>query len=97
MSLSRRTQRGLDLYGKLALPELLDKLCEIDGLKWIRLLYCYPERITDELIDCIKRQDKIVKYLDIPMQHCDGEILRRMNRHGDEKSLRELVAAKSRE
>lgn len=86
------TRYGLDLYGKLALPELLDKLCEIDGFKWIRLLYCYPERITDELINCIKRQDKIVKYLDIPMQHCDGGILKRMNRRGDEKSLRELVA-----
>ena len=61
------TRYGLDLYNRLALPELLDKLCEIDGLKWIRLLYCYPERITDELIDCIKRQDKIVKYLDIPL------------------------------
>ena len=91
------TRYGLDLYGKLALPELLDKLCEIDGLKWIRLLYCYPERITDELIACMKRQDKIVKYLDIPMQHCDGEILKRMNRKGDEKSLRELVAKLRRE
>ncbi|MBQ4165048.1 MAG: 30S ribosomal protein S12 methylthiotransferase RimO, partial [Oscillospiraceae bacterium] len=91
------TRYGLDLYGKLALPELLDKLCEIDGLKWIRLLYCYPERITDELIDCMKRQDKVVKYLDIPMQHCDGEILKRMNRKGDEKSLRELVAKLRRE
>lgn len=86
------TRYGLDLYGKLALPELLDRLCEIEGFRWIRLLYCYPERITDELIDCIKRQDKIVKYLDIPMQHCDGEILKRMNRRGDEKSLRELIA-----
>lgn len=85
------TRYGLDLYGRLALPELLDKLCELD-FKWIRLLYCYPERITDELIDCIKRQDKIVKYLDIPLQHCDGEILKRMNRKGDEKSLRELIA-----
>lgn len=91
------TRYGLDLYGRLALPELLDKLCEIDSLKWIRLLYCYPERITDELIDCMKRQDKIVKYLDIPMQHCDGEILKRMNRRGDEKSLRELVAKLRRE
>ena len=86
------TRYGLDLYGKYALPELLDKLCEIDGFKWIRLLYCYPERITDELIDCMKRQDKIVKYLDIPMQHCDGTILKRMNRKGDEQSLRALVA-----
>lgn len=91
------TRYGLDLYKKLALPELLDKLCEIDGLKWIRLLYCYPERITDELIDCIKRQDKIVKYLDIPMQHCDGDILKRMNRKGDEQSLRALVEKLRRE
>lgn len=91
------TRYGLDLYGRLALPELLDKLCEIEELKWIRLLYCYPERITDELIDCMKRQDKVVKYLDIPMQHCDGEILKRMNRKGDEKSLRELVAKLRRE
>ncbi len=91
------TRYGLDLYGKLALPELLDKLCGIEGLKWIRLLYCYPERITDELIDCMKRQDKIVKYLDIPMQHCDGSVLRRMNRKGDEASLRELVAKLRRE
>ena len=86
------TRYGLDLYGRLALPELLDRLCEIDGFKWIRLLYCYPERITDELIDCIKRQDKIVKYLDIPMQHCDGLLLKRMNRKGNEDSLRALVA-----
>lgn len=91
------TRYGYDLYGKYALPELLDKLCEIDGFKWIRLLYCYPERITDELIDCIKRQDKIVKYLDIPMQHCDGTILKRMNRKGDEQSLRALVEKLRRE
>ncbi|MBD5129155.1 MAG: 30S ribosomal protein S12 methylthiotransferase RimO [Ruminococcaceae bacterium] len=91
------TRYGLDLYNKLALPELLDKLCEIDGLKWIRLLYCYPERITDELIECIKKQDKIVKYLDIPLQHCDGEILKKMNRKGDESSLRELIAKLRRE
>lgn len=90
------TRYGLDLYGRLALPELLDKLCELD-FKWIRLLYCYPERITDELIDCIKRQDKIVKYLDIPLQHCDGEILKRMNRKGDESSLRELISKLRRE
>jgi ribosomal protein S12 methylthiotransferase len=91
------TRYGLDLYGKLSLHELLDKLCEIDGFKWIRVLYCYPERITDELIDCIKRQDKIVKYLDIPMQHCDGSVLKRMNRKGDEQSLRELIAKLRRE
>lgn len=91
------TRYGLDLYNRLALPELLDRLCEIDGLKWIRMLYCYPERITDELIDCIKRQDKIVKYLDIPMQHCDDSILKRMNRHCTGDSLRELVSKLRRE
>ncbi len=91
------TRYGLDLYKRLALPELLDKLCGIEGIKWIRLLYCYPERITDELIECVKRQQKIVKYLDIPMQHCDGEILKRMNRRGDENSLRELIGKLRRE
>ena len=91
------TRYGLDTYKKLALPELLDKLCEIDELKWIRLLYCYPERITDELIDCIKRQEKIVKYLDIPIQHCDGELLKKMNRKGDYESLKALVEKLRRE
>ncbi len=90
------TRYGLDLYGKLMLPELLEKLCELD-FKWIRLLYCYPERITDELIKVIKTQPKIVKYIDIPIQHCDGEILKRMNRKGDENSLRELIAKLRRE
>ena len=90
------TRYGLDLYGKLALPDLLNKLCELD-FKWIRLLYCYPERITDELIDVIKNQPKIVKYLDIPMQHCDGALLKKMNRKGDENTLRELVAKLRRE
>lgn len=85
------TRYGLDLYNRLALPELLNELCKIDKLKWIRILYAYPERITDELIDCIANQEKIVKYLDIPLQHCDGAILKRMNRHGDEQSLRELI------
>lgn len=90
------TRYGLDLYGRLALPELLNKLCELD-FKWIRLLYCYPERITDELISVIKNQPKIVKYMDIPIQHCDGDILKRMNRKGDENSLRELIAKLRRE
>ena len=90
------TRYGLDLYGKLALTELLNKLCELN-FKWIRLLYCYPERITDELIDVIKNQPKIVKYIDIPMQHCDGALLKRMNRKGDENSLRELVTKLRRE
>lgn len=85
------TRYGEDLYGRLALPELLKKLCEIDELKWIRVLYCYPERITDDLLKVIAEEDKIVKYLDIPIQHCSGEILKRMNRKGDNKSLRDLM------
>ena len=85
------TRYGIDLYGKYMLPELLTELCRIDELKWIRGLYCYPERVTDELLDVMAREDKIVKYLDLPIQHCDGEILRKMNRKGDEKSLRELI------
>ncbi len=82
---------GEDLYGVSRLPELLRMLCAIDGLRWIRVLYCYPERITDELIDVIANEPKIVKYLDIPLQHCNGVILRRMRRQGDRESLRALI------
>ncbi|MCM1059041.1 MAG: 30S ribosomal protein S12 methylthiotransferase RimO [Eubacterium sp.] len=85
------TRYGEDLYGKYMLPELLTELCKIEQLKWIRVLYCYPERVTDQLLDVMAREDKIVKYMDLPIQHCDGEILARMNRKGDEKSLRELI------
>ncbi len=85
------TRYGEDIYGKLMLPELLRKLCRIDGLKWIRLLYCYPDRVTDELLDVMASEEKIVKYMDLPIQHCDGEILKAMNRRGDEDSLRALI------
>lgn len=85
------TRYGEDIYGKLMLPELLNKLCELD-VKWIRLLYCYPERMTDELIETIAKQDKICKYIDLPLQHCNGEILRDMNRTGDRASLTALIA-----
>ncbi|MDE7105189.1 MAG: 30S ribosomal protein S12 methylthiotransferase RimO [Ruminococcus sp.] len=81
---------GEDLYGESKLPELLRQLCKIDGFKWIRTLYCYPERITEELLDTIASEEKLVKYLEIPIQHCDGEILSRMNRWGDEKKLENL-------
>ena len=84
------TRYGEDIYGKLALPELLLKLCELP-VKWIRLLYCYPERMTDELIETIAKQDKIVKYIDLPLQHCNAEILRDMNRSGDRESLTALI------
>ena len=83
---------GEDLYGESKLPELLRRLCRIDGLKWIRTLYCYPERITDELLETIASEEKLVKYLEIPIQHCDGDILSRMNRWGSEKELEELFA-----
>ena len=81
---------GEDLYGESKLPELLRQLCRIDGLKWIRTLYCYPERITDELLDTIASEEKLVKYLEIPIQHCNGDILKRMNRWGDEEKLENL-------
>ncbi len=83
---------GEDIYGKSMLPELLKKLCRIDGLKWIRTLYCYPERITDDLLDTIASEEKLVKYLEIPIQHCDGDIISRMNRWGDEEKLEALFA-----
>ena len=86
------TNYGIDLYRKLTFPKLLNELCKIDGIKWIRLLYCYPDKITDELIEVIKTQEKIVKYIDIPVQHCSAEILRAMNRKGSEKQLRGLVS-----
>lgn len=85
------TRYGIDLYGEYKLPELLKKLCEIEELKWIRVLYCYPERVTDELLDVMANEEKIVKYMDLPIQHCDGEILKKMNRKGDEASLRALI------
>lgn len=85
------TRYGEDLYGKPMLATLMREIAKIDGIKWIRTLYAYPERITDELIDVLATEPKCVKYLDIPIQHCDGEVLRMMNRQGDEKSLRELI------
>ena len=85
------TRYGEDIYGKSRLPELLKKLCGIEKLHWIRVLYCYPERITDELLDVIASEDKIVKYMDIPIQHCNKDILRRMNRAGSNESLRTLI------
>lgn len=83
---------GEDLYGESKLPELLRELCKIEGLKWIRTLYCYPERITDELLKTIAEEEKLVKYLEIPIQHCDGDILGRMGRWGDTEKLEALFA-----
>ncbi len=86
------TLYGVDRDGKKHLPELLDRLCEIEGLRWIRLLYCYPEHITDELLDTMARQPKVLPYMDIPIQHADGGVLSAMNRPGDEASLRGLIS-----
>ena len=84
---------GTDLPGhKRLLPELLRRLCEIEGFHWIRIHYVYPDEIDDELIDVIASEPKIVKYLDIPIQHCNSEILKRMNRRGDGAFLRSLFA-----
>ena len=85
------TRYGEDLYGEPRLAELLTKLCRIDEIKYIRVLYCYPERITDELIEVFANEDKLLKYIDIPMQHCNGRILKLMNRRGDRESLTALV------
>ena len=85
------TACGADLYGESKLCDLLRELCKIDGIEWIRTLYTYPERITDELLELIASEEKLVKYLDIPIQHANGEILKRMNRRGDKDSLLALV------
>lgn len=83
---------GTDLPGhKRLLPELLRRLCEIEGLHWIRLHYLYPDEIDDELIDVIATEEKIVKYLDLPIQHCNSNILRLMNRRGDGPFLRQVL------
>ena len=86
------TRYGEDLYGESKLPELLTELCKIENLRWLRVLYCYPERITDKLLDVMAKEEKIVKYLDIPIQHCNDDILKKMNRKGDKKSLTETIA-----
>ncbi len=85
------TAYGADIYGESKLCELLSELCKIDGIEWIRTLYTYPEKISDELLELLAREEKLVKYLDIPIQHVNGDILRRMNRRGDCQSLLELV------
>ena len=85
------TLYGKDLYGKKSLPELLEKLSEIEELKWIRILYCYPEEITDELIDTIKRLPKVCNYLDIPIQHGTDKILKKMGRWTNKAEIVSIV------
>ena len=85
------TRYGEDLYGELKLPVLLKELCKIDGILWIRLLYTYPDRITDELLQVLNDEPKVLKYLDIPLQHASGKVLKQMNRSGDRESLTALI------
>ena len=85
------TRYGEDIYGSLMLPTLLKELCKIEGIQWIRVLYCYPDRITDELIDTIASEEKILKYIDLPLQHCNERVLKAMNRRGSKESLTALI------
>ena len=85
------TLYGIDLYGKKSLPELLHKLAEIDGVYWIRILYCYPEEITEELIEAMASEPKVCHYLDIPIQHASDRVLRSMGRRTDQTQLRSRI------
>ena len=86
------TTYGIDNYGRFALPELLHALCEISDLEWIRLLYAYPNHLSDELIDVIAQEEKVCKYIDMPLQHADDGILRAMNRKIDQAQIRCLIS-----
>lgn len=85
------TNYGADLYGKPSLAKLLRELVKIDGLEWIRTLYTYPDKITDELLELMKSEEKLVPYLDIPIQHCNNRILKKMNRRGSKEELTALI------
>ncbi|WP_024734771.1 30S ribosomal protein S12 methylthiotransferase RimO [Enterocloster asparagiformis] len=91
------TLYGKDLYGEKALPKLLHELAKVPGIQWIRLQYCYPEEITDELIEAIRAEEKVCHYLDIPIQHASDGILRRMGRRTNQAQLREMIARLRRE
>lgn len=86
------TLYGVDLYGEKSLHKLVRGLCQIDGLRWIRILYCYPEEIYDELIDTIREEKKVCHYLDLPIQHASDEILRKMGRKTSKKQLTEIIS-----
>jgi len=85
------TAYGTDIYGKPMLSKLLQELCKIDELHWIRTLYTYPDKITDEFLEVLANEPKLVKYLDIPLQHVNGEVLKRMNRKDDKESIKALI------
>jgi ribosomal protein S12 methylthiotransferase len=86
------TRYGEDLYGAPMLPQLLTRLCAIDGIEWIRILYAYPDRITPELLAVMAKEEKIVNYLDLPIQHCNGAVLKSMNRPGNRETLTKCIA-----
>ena len=85
------TKYGIDLYGKYRLPELLSEICKIQKIKWIRFLYAYPESITDELLEVVKRENKICNYFDIPIQHFSDRVLKDMNRKTTGKQIKNIV------
>lgn len=91
------TLYGMDLYGQKSLPRLLRELAKISGIQWIRILYCYPEEITDKLIQVIKEESKICHYLDIPIQHASNDVLKRMGRHTNQEQLREMIGKLKKE
>lgn len=85
------TLYGIDIYGKKALPDLIHELSKISGIEWIRLLYCYPEEITDEIIYAIKNEKKVCNYIDLPIQHSSDSILKKMARRTNQAELRERI------
>lgn len=91
------TRYGLDLYGEYSLAKLLHRITEETSIPWIRLLYCYPDKITDELIAEMRDNDRILKYIDLPLQHISDSVLKRMNRHGDSRMIRDVIAKLRRE
>lgn len=91
------TAYGIDIYGRYALPELIRKICQATSIPWIRLLYCYPDKITDELVAELRDNDRLVKYIDIPIQHISDRVLKRMNRHGTSDTIRDAIARLRRE
>lgn len=91
------TAYGIDIYGRYALPELIRKICQATRIPWIRLLYCYPDKITDELVAELRDNDRLVKYIDIPIQHISDRVLKRMNRHGTSDTIKDAIARLRRE
>ena len=91
------TKYGIDLYGKYSLPELIRKISDSTNIPWLRLLYCYPDKITDEFIAEMRDNEKLLKYVDIPLQHISDNVLSRMRRHGDSKLIRDVIAKLRRE